>query len=192
MDDRDLINLFLKGDTSVFNTLVRRHQKPLFNYILKLVGNRDDAADLSQRVFIRCFKSLKKLKEKDKFNSWLYSIAVNQVRDHWRKRKEILSLDDEGEGVSPAENLTDSSPEPDKLAESESRAELVRKALHMLPPEQKEVLVLKIYQDLKFTEIAEIIGAPLNTVKSRLYYGLSAMRKIFKKWNLEELAHHEV
>jgi len=192
MEDRDLISLYLKGDNSAFNILVRRHQKPLFNYILKMVGNRDDAADLSQGVFIRCYKNIKKLQDKDKFNSWLYAIAVNQVRDHWRKRKEVLSLDDDNGEGNVAENMSASNPAPDKLAEAEDRAEAVRRALNMLPPEQKEVLVLKVYQGLKFTEIAEAVDAPLNTVKSRLYYGLTTMKKIFKNWNLEDLAHHEV
>ena len=90
MEDRELIILFLKGDTSAFNALVRRHQRPLYNYLLKMVGNGDDAADLCQKVFIRCFKSLRKLNDKEKFTSWMYTIAVNQVRDHWRKRKELL------------------------------------------------------------------------------------------------------
>jgi len=191
MEDRELIILFLKGDTSAFNALVRRHQRPLYNYLLKMVGNGDDAADLCQKVFIRCFKSLRKLNDKEKFTSWMYTIAVNQVRDHWRKRKELLILDsDAGEG-SLIDKLQGELPAPDELSESGSRAEVVRKALEMLPPEQKEVLILKIYQGLKFSEIAEVVGAPLNTVKSRLYYGLSSMKKIFKKWDFEDFIHKE-
>ena len=192
MDDKELIDLFLQGDASAFNALVRRHQKAVFNYILKLVGSRDDADDLCQKVFIRCYGSLKRLKDRERFNAWLYTIAVNQVRDHWRKRKEILCLDDDSETGAFADSLQSDNPDPADCAESSSRAELVRKALEMLPPEQKEVLVLKIYQGLKFTEIATAVDAPLNTVKSRLYYGLSGMRKIFKKWNLEDLAHYEM
>ena len=192
MDDRELIELFLQGDTSAFNTLVRRHQKPLYNYILKLVGNRDDADDLCQRVFIRCYKSLRRLKDRERFNAWLYTIAVNQVRDHWRKRKEILSLDDDSNGTSPVENMQSDNPDPGEMTESYNRAEVVRRALDLLPPEQKEVLVLKIYQGLKFTEIASAVGAPLNTVKSRLYYGLAAMKKTFVNWKLEDVIHHEL
>ena len=186
MEDRELIVLFLKGDTSAFNALVRRHQRPLYNYLLKMVGNRDDASDLCQKVFIRCFNSLKKLKDKDKFTSWMYTIAVNQVRDQWRKRRELLVLDvDLGDG-SQADKLHSSTPSPEELSESLSRAEFVRKALDLLPPEQKEVLILKVYHGLKFSEIAEAVGAPLNTVKSRLYYGLASMKKTFKSWDFEE------
>lgn len=192
MSDQELIKLYLKGDTSAFNTLVRRYHKPLYNYILKLVRDRDAADDLAQTVFIRCMKSLKRLNDLDSFVPWLYKIAINLVRDYWRRKKEVLSLDDESDSGNLWENIVTSDSNPHEKAEAEQRAELVKRALAALPPEQKEVLVLKIYQGLKFTEIAQIVDAPLNTVKSRMYYGLTAMKKIFQSWNLLELRHHEV
>ena len=192
MDDQELIKLYLSGDSNAFNTLVRRYHKPLYNYILKLVRDRDAADDLAQTVFIRCMKSLKRLNDLDSFVPWLYKIAINLVRDYWRRKKEVLSLDDESDSGNLWENIVTSDSNPQEKAEAEQRAELVKRALAALPPEQKEVLVLKIYQGLKFTEIAQIVDAPLNTVKSRMYYGLTAMKKTFQSWNLLELRHHEV
>jgi RNA polymerase sigma-70 factor (ECF subfamily) len=192
MEDCELISLYLNGDISAFNALVRRHQKPVYNYLLKLVGNREDAADLCQNVFLRCFKSLQKLRSADKFCPWLYSIALNLSRDHWRSQKGMLSLDDDSEEGNHFHELPSAQPDPACLAETDNRADMVRKALMLIPFEQREVLILKVYQGMKFTEIAQIVGAPLNTVKSRLYYGLSAMKKIFLDWKLEELEHYEM
>lgn len=186
MDDWELVDLYLKGDRSAFNALVRRYEKPIYNYILKMVRNREDAADLTQDVFVRCYGRLESLRDKEKFTPWLYRIAINRVRDHWRKR-----------GNHEVEWPTTGNPHssldtPDRVVESEYRKELVRKALGIIPSEQREVLVLKAYQGCKFREIAEIVGVPLSTVKSRLYYGLSNMRKLFKEWNLGDLKNHEM
>ncbi len=193
MNDRELIELYLdRGDVSAFNTLVRRHQKPVYNFILKLVGDRTAAADLSQTVFIRCYRSLKRLKDRSRFSPWLYRIAVNVARDHYRKRKEVYSLDDDNVSAEYNENLVDEGANPSELAEAGQRAELVRAALRKIPQEQREVLVLKVYQGLKFIEIAEALEAPLNTVKSRLYYGFRSMRKIFEEMKVEEFLKNEV
>ena len=193
MDDRELINLYLDGgDISAFNALVRKQQKPIFNFILKMVGNREDAADLSQQVFIRCFKSLRRLKDRSRFAPWLYRIAVNSVHDHYRRRKEVYSLDDDSVNAGLRENLTDGGVMPSEYAEASQRAELVKAALKRIPEEQREVVILKIYQGLKFTEIAEALDTPLNTVKSRLYYGMNAIKKIFKEMKLKEFSHDEL
>lgn len=193
MDDRELIDLYLdNGDVSAFNTLVRRHQKPVYNFILKMVSNRAEAADLSQTVFIRCFRSLKKLKNRSLFSPWLYRIAVNAIRDHHRKKKEVYSIDGDDSIVERSEGLFIGVSNPAADSESFSRAELVRAALEKIPAEQREVLILKVYQGLKFTEIAFALNQPLNTVKSRLYYGFRAMRKVFEEMNIEESLRNEV
>lgn len=192
MTDQELIKHYLMGDTGAFNTLVRRYHKPIYNYLLKLTGSRDDADDLAQQVMIRCHKSLKRLKDHDRFGPWLYRIAANITKDHWRSRKDMVSFDnDSGEGKSYNDVLI-SEDDPYNKTAARDQAELLKKALLKLPLEQREVLTLKIYQGLKFTEIAEAVDAPLNTVKSRLYYGLSAMKKTLQSWNIEELNHRMV
>lgn len=192
MEDRELIDLHLKGDMNAFNTLVRRHQKPVFNYILKMIQAKDDAADLTQDVFIQCHTHLVSLRDKERFTSWLYTIAVNRVRDFWRKQNRTDFVENDRLERVAARNPATSSNSASRKTESEYRVELVRRALGMIPAEQREVLVLKIYQGQKFAEIAEIIGVPLSTVKSRLYYGLSNMRKLFKEWKLGDSGSHEI
>ena len=192
MTDQELIKFYLKGDTGAFNTLALRYHKPVYNYLLKLVGNRADADDLAQQVLIRCHKSLKRLKDPERFGPWIYRIAANIARDHWRARKDMVSFDDDSDDTKSYNDVLVSDDDPYKNAETRNRAELLKKALLKLPIEQREVLTLKIYQGLKFTEIAEAVDAPLNTVKSRLYYGLSAMKKILINWNIEDLNHKMV
>lgn len=210
MDDQELIGRYLNGDLTAFNDLVRRHHSAIYNFLLKLVANRDDAADLCQDVFLRCYRKLDHLREREKFDSWLYTIAVNRVRDHWRRQQKIISRENPGwidsqvgqdytgngnplaGRDSTLQNHPSGEPSPERLLEAEYRAELVRNALSALPLEQREVLVLKIFQGLKFREIADAVQAPLNTVKSRLYYGLAALREKFRKYKLEDLYSHEV
>jgi len=192
MTDQELIQAYLKGDDRAFNTLVRRYHKPVYNYLLKLVGSREDADDLAQTVFIRCCGNLKGLKDPQLFTPWLYRIAGNLARDHWRARKEAVSFDQFSEDSNPLAEIFVSDDDPLAAAAAGQRAEIVRKALLLIPYEQRETLILKIYQGLKFTEIAETLNEPLNTVKSRLYYGLTAMKKILQSWNLEELRQYEL
>ena len=192
MTDQELIRFYLKGDEGALNTLVRRYHKPVYNYLLKLTGSRDDAADLAQITFIRCCKSLKKLKDRDKFAPWLYRIAANAARDFWRSRKDMVSFDNDSDESKSYDDVLQSEDDPYQTAEAFDRAEIVKKALTKLPIDQREVLILKIYQGLKFTEIAEAVDAPLNTVKSRLYYGLSAMKKTLISWSPEELRRYEM
>lgn len=192
MTDTELIILYNKGDDSAFNTLMRRYHKPVFNYLLKLTGSREDASDLAQNAFIRCCGSLKKLKDKELFVPWLYKIAANLARDHWRSRKEYMSFDSSDNEVINLNASLVSDDDPFENAAAIDRAAIVRKALLQIPIDQRDVLILKMYQGLKFTEIAEATGDSINTVKSRLYYGLTAMKKILKNWIPEELEKYEM
>jgi len=104
----------------------------------------------------------------------------------------MVSFDNNSGDAKSYDDALISDDDPYKKTAAKDQAELLRKALLKLPLEQREVLTLKIYQGLKFIEIAEAVDAPLNTVKSRLYYGLSAMKKTLKSWNIEELNHRMV
>jgi len=140
---------------------MRRYHKPVYNYLLKLTGSREDAADLAQNAFIRCCTGLKKLDDYDRFAPWLYKIAANLARDHWRSRKDYLSFDSELAENQSLKDLLTAEDDPLENAVSLDRASIVRKALLKIPLEQREVLVLKMYQGLKFSEIAEALGTPL-------------------------------
>jgi RNA polymerase sigma-70 factor (ECF subfamily) len=165
-DDRKVIEHVLKGDTQAFNILVRQWEKPIYNFILRMIGDRDEAMDLCQDCFMKAYRELGTLKDRDRFSSWLYRIAHNTCLSRIRKDygKTWVELDpDAGGAHSPLEN---------RLA--------VEKALQHLPEDQREVVVLKVFQGLKFEEIAAIQNAPVSTVKSRLYMGFEKLRSILK------------
>jgi RNA polymerase sigma-70 factor (ECF subfamily) len=154
----------LAGDSEGFNLLVRQWEKPIYNFILRMIGDRDEAMDLCQDVFLKAFRQLGTLKDRDRFTAWLYRIAHNTCYSRLRKDigKTWVELDPEaGARHTPIEN---------RLA--------VQKALQQLPEDQREVVVLKVYQNLKFEEIAAIQDAPVSTVKSRLYMSFEKLRDI--------------
>ena len=163
-DDRKVIERVLNGDSEAFNILVRQWEKPIYNFILRMISDRDEAMDLCQDCFMKAYRELRTLKDRDRFSSWLYRIAHNTCLSRIRKDqgKIWVELDpDAGSNHVPAEN---------RLA--------VEKALKQLPEDQREVIILKVFQGLKFEEIAAIQGAPVSTVKSRLYMGFEKLRSI--------------
>jgi len=163
-DDKKVIERVLKGDTEAFSILVRQWEKPIYNFILRMIGDRDEAMDLCQDCFMKAYRELRTLKDHDRFASWLYRIAHNTCLSRIRKDygKTWVELDpDTRPSRMPIEN---------QLA--------VQKALQHLPEDQREVVVLKVFHSLKFEEIAVIQGAPVSTVKSRLYMGFEKLRLI--------------
>jgi RNA polymerase sigma-70 factor, ECF subfamily len=162
--ERNLIERVLKGDSEGFNLLVRQWEKPIYNFILRMIGNRDEAMDLCQDVFLKAFRELGTLKDRDRFTAWLYRIAHNTCYSRLRKDigKTFVELDPEAGVRSPSLE--------DRIA--------VQNALQQLPEEQREVVILKVYQELKFEEIAAIQDAPVSTVKSRLYMSFEKLRDI--------------
>ena len=163
-EDRKVIERVLAGDSEAFNLLIRRWERPIYNFIVRLIGDRDEAMDLSQDCFMKAYRELRTLKDRDRFSSWLYRIAHNACLSRLRKNhgKTWVELDPEaGHANTPVEN---------RLA--------VEKALGQLPPDQREVVILKVFQDLKFEEIAIIQDAPISTVKSRLYMAFDKLRSI--------------
>ncbi|MBN1351204.1 sigma-70 family RNA polymerase sigma factor [candidate division KSB1 bacterium] len=195
MTDSDLIQKYTSGDINAFNQLVWRWEKPIFNFILKMCCDFELSKEICQKTFIRAYKSLKKLKDPAKFKSWLYQIAVNLCRDEIRRtaQQRTVSLDklheESNQGAILPENLMireDGSPES-CWGRKEAR-QLIHKALNTIPEEQRIVIIMKEYQGLKFYEIAEILNQSINTIKSRMYYGLSALRKVFEQWNIQKEA----
>ena len=164
VDDRKIIERVLKGDTEAFNLLVRQWEKPIYNFIVRMIGDREEAMDLCQDAFMKAYRELGTLKDLDRFSAWLYRIAHNTCFS--RLRKDIGKTFVELEPETRASRM----PIENRLA--------VEKALQELPDDQREVVVLKVFQDLKFDEIAAIQDAPVSTVKSRLYMGFEKLRSI--------------
>ncbi len=163
-EDSKVIERVLDGDSEAFNLLIRRWERPIYNFIVRMIGDRNEAMDLCQDCFMKAYRELRTLKDRDRFSSWLYRIAHNACLSQIRRNhgKTWVELDpDWGTAESPLEN---------RLA--------VEKALAQLPPDQREAVILKVFQSLKFDEIAAIQDAPISTVKSRLYMGFEKLRAI--------------
>jgi len=164
VDDRKIIERVLKGDTEAFNLLIRQWERPIYNFILRMIGDRDEAMDLCQDSFMKAYRELNTLKDRDRFSSWLYRIAHNTCYSRLRK--------DQGKTFVELEPETRAS-----RTSIETRL-AVEKALLQLPEDQREAVILKVFQSLKFEEIAAIQDAPVSTVKSRLYMGFEKLRSI--------------
>lgn len=179
--DEDLIVALRGGDTAVLGLLVARWQQPLFRFVFRMVPREDDARDLCQETFLRVLDKAPRFRDGAKFSTWMYQIALNLCRDRARRTRRWGKLlaqpreRDDGslpEAAAPAED----DDHPEFALRTRERREAVRRALDALPVEQREVVVLKEYEGLKFREIAEVLGVPESTVKSRMYFALDAMR----------------
>ena len=171
VEDTDLIRQASRGSVESFNLLVSRYEKRVYNYLLRIIGNREDALDLAQDVFLKAYQNLRKLDDPGRFAPWLYRIAHNEAYSLFRKRKPEVDLDDiepEATDIGIAVGGTSIFPVELSLA--------VAAALDRLSPDQREAVVLKIYQGFKFDEMAEILSCPVSTVKSRLYTALELLK----------------
>jgi RNA polymerase sigma-70 factor (ECF subfamily) len=165
VEDRDLIAKATRGDVEAYNLLVSRWEKRIFNYILRLVVNREDALDLSQEVFLKAYQNLGKLEDAGRFGPWLFRIAHNESFSLLRRARPV-----EAELEQPSEP-----PSPRLFPVELSLA--VESALKHLSDDQREAVQLKIYQGFKFEEMAEILECPVSTVKSRLYTALDLLKE---------------
>jgi RNA polymerase sigma-70 factor, ECF subfamily len=163
VEDADLILKARRGEVEAFNLLISRWEKRVFNYLLRILQNREDALDLSQDVFLKAYQNLRKLDDPQRFSAWLFRIAHNEAYSLFRKRKP------EGE-LEATERPESAATFPIELSIA------VTSALNRLNADQREAVVLKIYQGFKFEEMSEILSCPVSTVKSRLYTALELLK----------------
>jgi RNA polymerase sigma-70 factor (ECF subfamily) len=181
LSDEDLMRRYLGGDVRAFDLLVQRHGTPLYNFILRSVGNPATAEDLVQDVFVRVVKNAQSFEERSRFSTWVYTIARNACVDAARRQshRRHPSLD-QPKGAGDERTLGETLPSPSagsasQLMDAQFSASL-ETALASLPDEQREVFVMRQFQNLQFKEIADITHTPVNTVKSRMRYALEALR----------------
>jgi len=165
VEDADLIARVRRSDIEAFNHLVSRWEKRVFNYLLRLTGNPDDSLDLSQDVFLKAYQNIRRLDDAARFGPWLFRIAHNEAYSLFRKRRPESDFED----AELIEREPARSAAPDLTI-------AVGAALDRLTPEQREAVVLKVYEGFKFDEIAEILGTPVSTIKSRLYTALDLLK----------------
>ena len=176
--DEELVARSIGGDLDSFNQLVLRWERPIYALAYRVIGREEDARDVAQEAFLRAFRALGGFKGQAKFSSWLYRITLNLCRD-WIRRERRTPIAQAPEGVDLIELAGESSP-TESVEELVSRRQLgraVEKAMALLPEEQRTAIILKEYHGLTFQEIADLLDCPLSTVKTRLYQGLSVLRK---------------
>lgn len=193
--DEELMQLYQKGEEHAFEMLYWRHQRGIFNFIHHFIGESGgQAEELLQDVFLKVVKSSKRYKPTAKFTTWLYQIARNSCIDHFRKMKhrKTTSLSqpvDSEEKMLLESTIANDNPSPEKAARISEITEVLKKAIGALPEEQREVFLMREDLNLSFAEIAELIGCPLNTAKSRMRYALEHLRKTLE---LEGITQSEV
>ena len=159
---------------------MERYQGPLYGYLVRMLGSRDDAEDLFQETFLRVLRHAPRFEEGRRFRPWVYAIASNLIKNtyRWRgHRRGTLALDQEldEDGPSLSASLAGLSPAPSAASEDEERAALVREAVEALPPKGRAALVLFYYQGLSYEEVSAALEIPLGTVKSRIH---NAMKRL--------------
>ena len=176
--DEDLVARSQGGDLDSFNQLVLRWERPIYALAYRVIGREDDARDVCQETFMRAFRALGGFKGQAKFSSWLYRIALNLCRD-WIRRQRRQPIAQAPEGVDLLDLAAEEAP-TESIEDLVARREIgraVQRAMAVLPDEQRTAIILKEYHGLTFQEIADLVGCPLSTVKTRLYQGLAVLRR---------------
>jgi RNA polymerase sigma-70 factor (ECF subfamily) len=168
-DDAVLVSRVRAGDADAFGHLVQRYMRRAYLQALGLVGSREDALDLSQEAFARAFHARHTLDPDRPFYAWLYQILRNLCFNFLRDRKTRARALQAGGEAWLVERARDGASDPARELERKADRERVAAAIEQLPPREREVLVLKEFEELKYREIAELIGVPIGTVMSRLY-----------------------
>jgi RNA polymerase sigma-70 factor, ECF subfamily len=182
LDDEELVAKSIGGDADSFNELILRWERPIYALAYRTIGREEDARDVCQETFLRAFRALPGFRGQAKFSSWLYRIALNLCRDWIRRERrapvvqppEDVDLMELAAAAEPSESIED-------LVARKDLSRIVEHAMAMLPEEQRTAIVLKEYHGLTFQEIADLVGCPLSTVKTRLYQGLSVLRRELAK-----------
>jgi RNA polymerase sigma-70 factor, ECF subfamily len=180
-DDHRLIADCLSGQTLAFGELIRRYQDRLFNTVFRLVGVIEDAQDIVQETFLNAYKSLENFKGDAEFFTWLYRIAWNTAISLKRKQRVALSIHGGRNGQAGIDPLDASETNPGHALEKAEQDRRIQEALNRLSPEHRAVLVLKEMEGQKYEVIAEILGVPVGTIRSRLHRARMELREILEQ-----------
>jgi len=181
---------FQRGDTRAFEHLLRKHKRPVYNFVKRQVGSESTSEDLVQEVFLRVIKGAASYKREAKFTTWIYTIARNLCVDQSRraKHRRAVSLDQPLSGSdgeqrgTMGDRVPDRGPAVDRQAIGQELKGKLEEAIAKLNEEQREVFLMREYSNLPFKEIADIVGCPENTVKSRMRYALERLRQELEEY----------
>ncbi len=181
-NDAELMAEYLSGDEEALNMVISNNLSLVYSAVYFMIGNQGDAEDVTQETFLKLWKNAGKYKKEKSFRAWLLTIARNTARDFLRKRKNFVFSDFEKEDGSNlfVENLSDQEPLPDEIFWREENKKIMEEALTKLSFAEREVVVLRYTSNMTFEEIGEIVGRPLDTVKSQHRRALIQIKKSTK------------
>ncbi len=177
-----LVERLRAGEDRACEELLTRFQQPVYNIVYRLIADNSDTANVVQEVFLKVFRSIGSFRAESSLKTWVYRIAVNEAHNHrrWftrRKGHEAGLEDDQGDGITYEQILPDHGPSPFELAADQQTRAVIEEALQSVRPAFRDALVLREIEGLTYEEIAEVLQANLNTVKTRIVRGRQALRE---------------
>ena len=183
--DAVLVKNYIEGDENALSILIHRHKQKIYSFIYSKIFDKDITEDIFKDTFIKVIKTLKmgKYNEEGKFLPWVMRISHNLVIDHFRKNTRMPKFDNSGE-FSIFSVLSDSSLNAEKRLIKDQVESDLRRLIEELPEDQKEVLVMRMYNDMSFKDISDKTGVSINTALGRMRYALINLRKVIEKNNI--------
>lgn len=187
LNDKELVLRYRNGDVASFQILVDRYQNKIYSYVLMLVKDKQLADDIFQDTFLKIIRTIKAgaYKEEGKFIQFAMRISHNLIIDHFRKAKRLPMVDPTKDDYDMLDNARFMDPSIEEQIVTEQTYDDVRKMIEFLPAEQREVLVMRMYDDMSFKEIAEATNVSINTALGRMRYALINLRKMAKEKHME-------
>jgi RNA polymerase sigma-70 factor, ECF subfamily len=174
ISDAECVRRLHRGEREVFEVLVRRYQKRIFNLIYRVVGDYEEAAEVSQEVFLAAYRSVRQFRGDASFSTWLYRIAINHAST---RRKSMLDRQRRTVSIDVTDTLSDYRHDPGHAVEQKESQERVQQALNSLEPGDALIILLRDLQDVPYEEVAHILDVPVGTVKSRLHRARQALKR---------------
>jgi len=173
ISDAECVRKLQRGETEAFETLIRRHQKTIFNLVYRMLGDYDEAAEISQEAFLSAYRAIGNFRGEANFSTWLYRIALNHATT---RRKSMNTRQQRNLPIDNTEPVSDPHPGPAETMEKKEIRERVQQALNSLEPDDATVILLRDLQDVPYEEVARVLEIPVGTVKSRLHRARQALK----------------
>ncbi|MGO9566555.1 MAG: sigma-70 family RNA polymerase sigma factor [Desulfomonilaceae bacterium] len=186
-DDRDIVERCVRGDREAFDILVEKYYKKIYNLAYRFVGDSEEASDLAQEVFTAAYQHLKKFRGDAKFSTWLFQIATNRGKNRFKylKRRGYYANRGQANGEDERESLERAIPDlttnPETILASKQIQKIVQDAINDLDPDHKEIVILRDIEGFSYEEIAQMLGLPEGTTKSRLHRARMVVKEKLKK-----------
>lgn len=177
-----LVKRAAEGDEGAFEKLVIENEKLIYNVALKITGNPDDAEDVAQEAFIKAYRNLGSFRGESRFSGWLYRLCYNAAMDHIRKTRDpnLRSLTND-DGSDAELDVADPAPTPEESAERKETQRIVREAVNQLDDDKREILIMREFSGMSYTNIADALGIEEGTVKSRISRARASLAEILRQ-----------